>query len=132
MLVAANAYAGVGALMLQVDALLVNHEDLRAYAYGEVGLPPAGTRERSRAFAAAEIMFDVLDVYSQQECLLSDGPAETWRAFACDLYSESETIRAFWAERRHWYPEELRRALKEVEVKCSQRGDGGAIEQPSG
>ncbi len=118
---AANAYANVGSLTLHADAIFADYPDLRAYAYGEVKLPPPRTPERNRAWLAAEIFFDIMDVYSQQEHLLQQGAAGTWRTFASDVYRDSETIRAFWGERRLWYPLELREVLDDIEDACSLR-----------
>ncbi len=73
----ATSYGSLGSLMVHVDCLFAEHPDLRAYAYGDKGLPEAGTVERTRAWLAAETVLDVLDVYSQQDALLEQGAAAT-------------------------------------------------------
>lgn len=118
----ATGYATLGQLMLGLDSLYAVHADLRAYAYGESGLPQEGTVEYSRAILAAETIVDLLDVYSQQSELLGRSGDESWEALACDVYRESEVVRHYWASRADWYPDELSRVFAKARAGMADDG----------
>lgn len=114
-LTSASGYASIGALMLQIDALFADHPDLRGYAYGELGLPELGGKAYHRAELAAETIFDVLDVFSQQHEILGQSGSASWQRFARSIYRDSEVVRAFWATRSEWYPEELANVFSQAQ-----------------
>jgi hypothetical protein len=97
--------------MMRLTEIFVDHPELRRRFYGPVPRTSADELEDQRAAAVAEMFLDLMDTVFTDTNAMSDGEDDPWKAYFADMMRTSDTLRAFWTERRDWYCPEMNEFL---------------------
>lgn len=121
-----TTYSGATDLTLKVDAMFVEHPELRPYFSEAVPLSPATPeRTRQQVLAAAEFILDVLECIWDHHDEYDDDDRQSWWEYIVDFIQESPVLTEVFADlrARDWYPALDEAFTPSAERTVARRGD---------
>jgi len=106
----AKLHQGIAKLFIEVDKFLVDNADLRPYFYGNRPTP-TGEKQRDKVVAMAEMFADLAEYCTATEIVRPE-LAGDWDRYFQHLYTNSPTLREYWANYRDYYPDRVKKSFR--------------------
>ncbi len=103
----ATVYQNLTAMMIEIDRFFIDHSELRKYFYDGANISEKHD-DYPRAVGVAEMFLDFADFVLMHKSEMGNYPWGEWEKYFSDMYATSPMLRAFWANKRDWYGDELK------------------------